>query len=110
MPKGNYAYAKEIFDNSQATGKAYGVYETRWCQTRVTEMHWDESIKRWIVQTNRNDAIKARFVIMAGGAVSKAKLPGVPGLEEFEGHSFHTTRWDYEYTGGDTTGNLHKLS
>jgi cyclohexanone monooxygenase len=62
-----------------------------------------------IVRTNRDDAIKARFVIMAAGAVSKAKLPGVAGLETFEGHSFHTTRWDYNYTGGDTTGNLYNL-
>jgi cyclohexanone monooxygenase len=32
------------------------------------------------------------------------KLPGIPGLESFAGHSFHTSRWDYEYTGGDWTG------
>src|SRR5215469_12965470 len=109
MPKEKYAYAKEIFEHSQRIGQAYGLYENTCFQTRVTEMHWVESISRWIVQTNRDDAIKARFVIMAAGAVSKAKLPGVPGIENFEGHSFHTTRWDYDYTGGDTTGNLHKL-
>jgi cyclohexanone monooxygenase len=109
MPKEKYAYAKEIFEHSQRIAKAYGLYEDVCFQTRVTEMCWDESIKRWIIRTNRNDAMKARFVISAVGGVSKAKLPGVPGIETFEGHSFHTTRWDYDYTGGDTTGNLHKL-
>ena len=109
MPKEKYAYAKEIFEHSQRIGKAYGLYENTCFQTRVTELRWDESIKRWIIRTNRNDEMKARFVINAVGGVSKAKLPGVPGIDTFEGHSFHTTRWDYEYTGGDTTGNLHKL-
>ncbi len=109
MPKEKYAYAKEIFEHSQRIGKAYGLYENTCFQTRVTELRWDEPIKRWIIRTNRNDEMKARFVINAVGGVSKAKLPGVPGIDTFEGHSFHTTRWDYEYTGGDTTGNLHKL-
>ena len=110
MPKEKYAYAQEIFEHSRRIGRAYGLYDNAYFQTRVTELRWDESLKRWIVRTNRDDAMKARFVIMAGGAVSKAKLPGVPGIETFGGHSFHTTRWDYDYTGGDTTGNLHKLA
>lgn len=29
-----------------------------------------------------------------------AKLPGVPGIDDFRGHMFHTSRWDYKYTGG----------
>jgi hypothetical protein len=33
-----------------------------------------------------------------------AKLPGIPGIETFAGHSFHTSRWDYTYTGGDPDG------
>jgi cyclohexanone monooxygenase len=32
------------------------------------------------------------------------KLPGIPGIEDFKGHSFHTSRWDYGYTGGDPKG------
>ena len=47
---------------------------------------------------------------MALGPASRAKLPGIPGIEDFEGHSFHTNRWDYGYTGGDTTGGLTKLA
>jgi cyclohexanone monooxygenase len=29
------------------------------------------------------------------------KLPGIPGIDSFAGHAFHTSRWDYAYTGGD---------
>jgi cyclohexanone monooxygenase len=50
--------------------------------------------------------MRARFVCMANGPLSRPKLPGIPGIESFEGHSFHTSRWDYDYTGGDTNGSL----
>jgi cyclohexanone monooxygenase len=61
---------------------------------------------RWIISTNRGDRMKARFVVMANGPLHRAKLPGIPGIEQFKGHAFHTSRWDYAYTGGDSEGNL----
>jgi cyclohexanone monooxygenase len=110
VPKEKYSYVNEIFEHSQRVGNAYNLYERACFQTRVNELRWDESLKRWRIATNRGDDIRARFVIMALGTASRAKLPGIPGLQEFEGHSFHTSRWDYDYTGGDTTGNLSKLA
>ena len=41
---------------------------------------------------------------MGTGPLNRPKLPGVPGIETFAGHTFHTSRWDYGYTGGDWTG------
>ena len=110
IPKEKYSYVGEIFEHSQRIGQAYGLYDITCFQTRVNALSWDEGLKRWRIRTNRGDDMKARFVIMALGTASRAKLPGIPGLETFEGHSFHTSRWDYDYTGGDTTGNLTKLS
>ena len=110
IPKEKYSFAPEIFAHAQRIGKFFNLYEVACFQTRVTELRWDESIKRWIVSTNRNDAMKARFVITASGPASRPKLPGIPGLKDFQGHSFHTSRWDYGYTGGDNNGNLDKLA
>src|SRR5258706_59532 len=59
-----------------------------------------------IISTNRGDAMKARHVVMANGPLHRPKLPGIPGVETFRGHSFHTSRWDYAYTGGDSNGGL----
>ena len=109
IPKEKYSYGTEIYEHSQRIGKHYGLYDIALFQTRVRELRWDEEIKRWHIHTNRNDDIKPRFIIMALGTASRAKMPGIPGIHEFEGHSFHTSRWDYGYTGGDTGGNLHKL-
>ena len=72
----------------------------------MTGLRWDEARARWIVSTNRGDRMGAHFVIMANGPLHRPKLPGIPGIDSFQGHSFHTSRWDYAYTGGDTTGNL----
>jgi cyclohexanone monooxygenase len=110
LPKEKYAYVTEIFEHSQRVGREYGLYDLALFQTRVKALDWDETQKRWIVSTDRDDAIRARFVVMALGPASRPKLPGIPGIETFEGHSFHTSRWDYGYTGGDTTGNLTKLA
>jgi cyclohexanone monooxygenase len=110
MPKEKYSFATEIFEHSQRIGKHYGLYERTWFQTRVRSIDWDDSLQRWRISTNRGDDIKARFVVMALGTASRAKLPGIPGIESFEGHSFHTSRWDYAYTGGDTDGGMTGLS
>jgi cyclohexanone monooxygenase len=110
IPKEKYSYVTEIFEHSQRIGREYGLYDVALFQTRVTALDWDGNARRWIISTNRNDLIKARFVIMALGPASRPKLPGIPGIDDFEGHAFHTSRWDYGYTGGDTTGGLIKLA
>ncbi|WP_085810782.1 NAD(P)/FAD-dependent oxidoreductase [Sphingomonas sp. TZW2008] len=109
LPKEKYSYVTEIYEHCQRIGKHYGLYDLTLFQTRVSELAWDETERCWIIRTNRGDAMRARFVISALGTASRAKLPGIPGIDSFKGHSFHTSRWDYGYTGGDTTGNLWKL-
>ncbi len=72
----------------------------------MTRIEWNEGISRWIVSTNRGDAMKARFVYLGSGPINHPKPPGIPGIRQFKGHTFHTSRWDYAYTGGDMSGNL----
>ncbi len=106
VPTEKYARAPEILAHSRAIGKKYDLYRGACFQTEVTEMRWDEASGRWILATNRGDRMKARFVAMSNGPLNRPKLPGIPGIESFRGHSFHTSRWDYAYTGGDSNGNL----
>lgn len=72
--------------------------------TEVTELRWEAGSSRWIISTDRGDRISERFVAMGTGPLNRPKLPGVPGIEAFGGHSFHTSRWDWDYTGGDPAG------
>jgi len=109
VPKEKYSRAPEILAHSRAIGEQFDLYKGALFQTEVTAMRWDEAAARWIVETSRGDALKARFVVMANGPLHRPKLPGIPGLESFKGHSFHTSRWDYEYTGGTNEGGLSGL-
>jgi cyclohexanone monooxygenase len=109
VPKEKYTRAPEILSHSSAIGKKFDLYENACFQTEVTDLRWDEEAARWIVGTNRGDRMKARFVVMSNGPLNRPKLPGIPGIEKFKGHSFHTSRWDYHYTGGDSEGNLEGL-
>jgi len=109
VPAEKYSRGAEIFEHCRAIARRYDLYRDACFQTEVTEIRWDESASRWTIETNRGDRMRARFVCLANGYLQKPKLPGVPGLESFEGHSFHTSRWDYAYTGGDANGNLEGL-
>ena len=106
MPTQKYATGAEIFEHCQRIGRHYDLYRDVCFQTRVTELRWDDAEARWLISTDRGDRMRAHFVCMALGVLNHPKLPGIPGIEDFEGHSFHTSRWDYAYTGGSSDGNL----
>ena len=109
VPSQKYAHAPEILSHSKNIAEKYGLYENACLQTEVTGMQWDALESRWVIQTNRQDRFKAKFVIMSNGPLHRPKLPGIEGINSFNGHTFHTSRWDYEYTGGDSNGALEGL-
>ncbi|MFN8642628.1 MAG: NAD(P)/FAD-dependent oxidoreductase [Candidatus Binatia bacterium] len=103
-PTMKYVFAPEIFAHAQRIARHYGLYEHMLFSTAVTGITWEEATARWVIRTDRGDEIRARFVGMGTGPLHRPKLPGIPGIETFAGHSFHTSRWDYAYTGGDPAG------
>jgi cation diffusion facilitator CzcD-associated flavoprotein CzcO len=109
VPTEKYVKAAEIFEHCQRIGKQWDLYRGALFQTLVTDAAWDEATARWTVKTNRGDTLRARFLLIAPGVLHKAKLPGLPGIQSFKGHSFHTSRWDYAYTGGNPTQPMDKL-
>lgn len=110
MPSMKYAGAAEIFAYSQRIGEHFGLYPKALFQTEVDTATWDEDLGRWVVHTSRGDRLRGRFLVTAGGILSKAKLPGIPGIEDFAGDTFHTSRWDYAVTGGGPTEPMDRLS
>jgi len=110
VPSHKFAYQPEILEHARRIGSHYDLYDGALFHTAVTDLRWNENAQEWVVSTNRGDALRARFVIMSNGPLNTPKLPGVPGIERFKGHTFHTSRWDYAYTGGSAEGGLSGLA
>ncbi|WP_420453385.1 flavin-containing monooxygenase [Ilumatobacter sp.] len=104
MPTEKYTHAPEIAEHCRRIGRHYGLDESALFSTEVTGLEWDDDARRWIVTTNRGDRMRAKHVGLGTGPLHRPKLPGIPGIGSFAGHSFHTSRWDYDYTGGDPSG------
>ena len=110
VPVEKYSKGAEIFAHCRHIAEHYDLYRNACLQTEVTEVRWDEDSSYWLISTDQGDAMRARFVCLANGFLQKPKLPGIAGIGTFRGHTFHTSRWDYDYTGGDSTGGCTKLS
>ncbi|WP_346777590.1 NAD(P)/FAD-dependent oxidoreductase [Rhodococcus sp. HNM0563] len=110
IPKWRYAPGEEIRQHAVAIAEHYSLYRDAVFHTRATDFTWDEDAVEWTVRTDRGDIIRARYVIASSGTLTQAKLPGIPGIEDFRGHTFHTSRWDYAYTGGGPDGGLTGLA
>ena len=104
MPSEKYAHGPEILEQCERIGRQFGLYDNALFHTEVTDLSWDDTSKVWSIRTDRGDAFTAQFVGLGTGPLHVPKLPGIPGIESFKGHAFHTSRWDYEYTGGDRFG------
>ena len=109
IPKRKYTDAAETLDYFKVLSDKFSLKENALFQTEVNEVKWISDEKLWFIKTNRQDSIKARYVIHANGFLNRPKLPAMKGINDYQGHTFHTSRWDYAYTGGNSNGNLNNL-
>ena len=100
VPKDRYASGEEILHHLESIGERFDLTDGALFHTGVTEAAWDEERGRWRVRTDRGDELRPRYYVLAVGILNLLKLPAIPGMEDFAGHSFHSARWDYAYTGG----------
>src|SRR6201988_4987002 len=101
IPSMKFASGFEILEHCQRIAEKFGFYEHCLFHTTVEANTWDEESGRWIVETDRGDKMRARFVVLANGILTTPKLARIKGMEKFKGESFHTSRWDYNI---DLTG------
>ncbi|WEK42354.1 MAG: NAD(P)/FAD-dependent oxidoreductase [Candidatus Sphingomonas colombiensis] len=111
MPTEKYVHGPEILAQCQRIAGQYGLYDKALFHTQIASLNWDEGRSLWVVSTDRGDRFTAKYIGLGTGPIHIPKLPGIPGIEDFKGHSFHTSRWDYGYTGGNAAGaKLDKLA
>ena len=95
VPAMKFASGFEILEYCQKMATQFGFYEHCLFHTTVERTDWDEEAGRWTVRTDRGDAMRARFVILANGILTTPKLARIAGMEKFQGEAFHTSRWNY---------------
>ncbi|MFD8429459.1 flavin-containing monooxygenase [Streptomyces coelicoflavus] len=110
VPEWKYAPGEEIRRHAVRIAEKFDLRADALFSTAVTSLTWDDTGETWIVTTDRGDRFRAAYVVTATGTLTELKLPGIPGIETFRGHTFHTSRWDYGYTGGTPDGGLTGLA
>ena len=110
VPRQKYTDAPETLEYCQVLAEKFGLADLALMQTEVVSTEWDETSRRWNITTNRQDNLKARYVVHSNGPLNRPKLPAIKGIGDYKGHTFHTSRWDYDYTGGNSHGGLDKLA
>src|SRR6201998_4473916 len=108
-PSAKYAPGAEIAEHLLRIAEKYDLYENAYLQTQVSEVRWSDRDSRWVVSTDRGDQIRAKFVVLGSGPLHRPKLPGIPGIRDFKGKQFHSSRWAEDYTGGSPRGGLRRL-
>jgi cyclohexanone monooxygenase len=95
IPSMKFASGFEIMEYCQKMAEKFRFYDHCLFHTTVESTQWDESTGRWTVRTDRGDAMRARYVILANGILTTPRLARIEGMETFKGETFHTSRWDY---------------
>jgi cyclohexanone monooxygenase len=91
-----YPTQPEILRYAQYVADRFDLRKDIVFRTRVAAAHYDEDSRTWSVRTEHEDAVTARFLVMATGCLSSSKLPEIPGLDTFKGETYHTAHWPHE--------------
>ncbi|MCW5656806.1 MAG: NAD(P)/FAD-dependent oxidoreductase [Burkholderiaceae bacterium] len=94
-----FAGQPELLRYARAAADRMGVRERYRFGVRVQGAHYDESANRWRVTLNDDSVIECRYLLSAVGPLSATRMPEIPGMDRFEGQSFHSSRWPSD--GGD---------
>lgn len=109
IPADKYACGPDILAHAQSIAREFDLYSDALLHTTVTGAEWQEATAQWSLTTDRGDGFRSTFIVLANGPLQRLKLPQVPGIETFEGVAFHTSRWNFAYTGGSAVADPTEL-
>ena len=95
-----YSPQPEIRDYLHRCADDFGIRPHLRLRCEVAEAAWDDDAQQWVLDTSDGE-IRARVLVSGMGPLTEPKIPDIPGLDSFEGATFHSARWDHDY---DLTG------
>ncbi len=87
----------DILTYLRGVARDFGVDQLVRTDTRVTACRFSDAECLWRVETEDGETLEAEAVVIATGQLHQPTQPSIPGAEQFEGHTFHSARWDHEY-------------
>jgi cyclohexanone monooxygenase len=91
-----YAPQAEILNYARHVAERFDLRKDIRFNTSVDRAVFDESDSTWQVTTSDGKTVSARFVVLATGCLSNARLPDIKGLSDFAGKVYHTGHWPHE--------------
>jgi cation diffusion facilitator CzcD-associated flavoprotein CzcO len=88
----------EIHDYIRDVARSHGVDGLVQPNRTVTRCSWSEESCRWTVETAELQTYDADVLVLATGQLHQPAFPRIEGIDAFEGHSFHSARWDHRYS------------
>jgi cyclohexanone monooxygenase len=91
-----YATQPRILEYIEEVARREKMHDDISFETSLVEARWSDETATWISKTDAGETITSRYLILATGALSDARVPDLPGLDTFRGRWFHTGRWPHE--------------
>ena len=91
-----YAPQPEILKYANHVADRFKLRSDIQLNTRVDRAVFDESANCWDVTTADGKRVNAKYVVLATGCLSNARMPDIKGLSEFKGKVYHTGHWPHE--------------
>ena len=90
----SYPEQPQILDYLHDCAERFGVMPKVRLNCEMLDAEWIEDERRWRIETSDGD-LSARVLVAAPGLLSEPRIPDIPGLERFEGNTFHSAAWDH---------------
>jgi len=94
--KERYAPQGEILEYINFVADRFDLRRDIQFETRIESAHFDDASARWTLTTTGGDVVSSPFCIMATGCLSSANMPDFPGMDSFQGATYHTGHWPHE--------------
>ena len=91
-----YAPQPEILKYANHVADRFNLRPDIQLNTRVDRAVFDERTNTWQVATSDGKTVTARFIVLATGCLSNARVPDIKGLKDFKGKVYHTGHWPHE--------------
>ena len=96
-----YSRQPEILKYLEDAANKFGILPNVKFGKIVEKSMWEKKRNKWHVETSDGEEFIGDVVVSGLGSLHVAKLPNIPGMEDFAGSSFHTSAWPADYSPKD---------